>query len=525
MPIHTKNTPCSGEPEDESHNIETIFLSLSKKLGKDTLTYTPTFIISAVSGLLGLMIFTRIFSAEEYGIYMLVIGVTSLSTESLSRWVEQSVLRFFPIYKKGGQIHEFKSAVWKLIITLLLCLLLFFLLLFFVLQGSLGKFNRFYFPAILLMVSNILFLNLISFYQADLEAKKYMKFFSIQAIGKLTVPLFIIFFITHDILGLIWGASITFFILAFLMLKSLEISPIHFKKSFSTPLSLNSVLSKFYHYGFPIMGWFLGVQFLSLPNRYIIGYFRGAEEVGIFVSCFNLVGSGIGLISKPILTASTPLIINAYENNHSNRIKQVITAFSRYFLMMAIPLIGYVLINSREIVSLFLGKTFHKGYSIFPLLLIGFLGLNFANYGHKSLELLKQTKTMFLLIVGSVIISILLCFWLTPLYGFKGAAIATMCGYLCYPLSVFFMSKRYELQWEIPLGSILRFSLATLIMGTVILLLKKLFIGDIGILLYLVLSSVLAAGIYLSILFLFREIKEYEKKILRSFFQKGRRNP
>ena len=162
-----------------------------------------------------------------------------------------------------------------------------------------------------------------------------------------------------------------------------------------------SWFKKFASYGFAMVGWFLSSQVLNLSDRYMIEIFRGSAEVGIYSASYNLVNRSIGLLSGPLLIAAHPLIMNAWESYDKNKIRDIISLFSRYFLLIAIPITVFTIIFSRELVLIFLGNCYHEGYKIIPFVMLGFLVYNFSMYGHKGFEIVKKTGIMLKLLVIS----------------------------------------------------------------------------------------------------------------------------
>lgn len=69
--------------------------SILKETGKDVLRYVPSKVVPAMVNFIGLLVFTHIFSAEDYGNYFIVLATISVMTIIGSNWVTNSVIRFY----------------------------------------------------------------------------------------------------------------------------------------------------------------------------------------------------------------------------------------------------------------------------------------------------------------------------------------------------------------------------------------------------------------------------------------------
>lgn len=96
-----------------------------KKIIKDTRWYAPAKIIPGLFGFLAIIIYTRLLSPEEYGLYILAITTISIVTTICFKWLNKSILRYFEKYKQIGQITEFISAVVDSLMGIIIVVLIF----------------------------------------------------------------------------------------------------------------------------------------------------------------------------------------------------------------------------------------------------------------------------------------------------------------------------------------------------------------------------------------------------------------
>ncbi|HID93930.1 MAG TPA: hypothetical protein EYP60_07525, partial [bacterium (Candidatus Stahlbacteria)] len=84
---------------------------MAEKLSEDIAKYTPSHIIPAIIGILSVPIFTRLFLPGVYGIYILVLTTVSILVTVGTSWIDNAILRFFPIHKERGEVKLFHTNV------------------------------------------------------------------------------------------------------------------------------------------------------------------------------------------------------------------------------------------------------------------------------------------------------------------------------------------------------------------------------------------------------------------------------
>ncbi|UCG53167.1 MAG: polysaccharide biosynthesis C-terminal domain-containing protein, partial [Candidatus Latescibacterota bacterium] len=311
-------------------------------------------------------------------------------------------------------------------------------------------------------------------------------------------------------IALIIGSSLAYLVLLWPMKAELG----RFRGVRKSGISIDfSLLRRFMGYGFPVIGWVLGVKVLDLSDRFIIELFRDSEEVGIYSASYTLVTMGVLFVATPLLSAALPLIVNTWEQGHHEKIQTLVSVFSRYYLLFAVPVVAFTIVFGREIVTVFLGEEFREGYKIIPFIILGSLVWNFSMYGHKGIKLLEKTRVMLFLVTICCAANIVLNLIFVPRYGYQGAAVTTLVSFGLYPVLVYFVTKRY-LPWVIPWRSTFRIVFSVGLASAGWWGLRWALTGRVHVLLLLLIS--LAAGliIYIGMLALTRELRDYEWRLI-----------
>jgi O-antigen/teichoic acid export membrane protein len=488
---------------------EGLLKNLVSKLTTDSLRYLPATVIPAGLSIVSVYIFTRLFDTLDYGRYALVIASTTIATVFLSGWIQQSVLRYLPKFKTGNKLGEFVMELFVILAGVSSVFILLLAVLFRIFEIQLADYRAFFIPAVILIVAESMFLCFGSIYQADLKSKAFARSKIAGAILRLALALAFVLFIQKEIIGLIVGAAAANLIVVAFMMRDLKL----WQKIFSSYKYVNvNLLKTFAQYGLPMVGWILCGQVLEISDRFLIGYFRGSAEVGIYSANYNLVRMGFNLVSGPFLTASYPLIITAWEKGNRDNISSIISEFSRYYLLMLLPVAMVIGIFSREIVAIVLGEQFRSGYTIFPYVLGGMMLWGLGMIGHKGLEILEKTRLMLLLVVAAAGLNVVLNLVLIPRYGYNGAAAATFLSYLVYPLLVYLVSAK-GIAWRLPWRSVGRTAAAALVMAGVMLGLKSILPGNIPPLIGVIIAALIGLLVYIVILLVLKELRPYEKQL------------
>jgi O-antigen/teichoic acid export membrane protein len=245
---------------------------------------------------------------------------------------------------------------------------------------------------------------------------------------------------------------------------------------------------------------------LTFVDRVLIELLAGTAAVGVYSSNYTLVQTGLPLVLSPLIQAAHPAIMSNWSGNNQETMRELITEYSRYFLLLGVGATVFAGIISRPLSVFILGQEFHPGYVIIPIVAAALFLWNFAMLGHKGLELYEWTGTMTAGIAVAVLVNISGNYILIPAYGYVGAAFATLLSSSVYALFAYGTSFR-TVHWRLPKQTILYVALAGTLMagvgGTGYLSEAAPLVGPI-------LSSVIGAIVYLGTLITLGEINHKE---------------
>ncbi len=207
-------------------------------------------------------------------------------------------------------------------------------------------------------------------------------------------------------------------------------------------------LAKFAH-SFLYYGIFLII--LDQADKFIIQYFHGSSEVGIYSACYR-IGMIMNLVISGFRTAWIPFFMNLKEEENNKEIFSKIFSYFSYagmLFFLAIALFGNTIVEFKFGSFSLLDQKYWNGMVILPYILLSyfffgwFTNVNIASY--------FENKIRYLIISSGIgaVFNIVLNFVLIPHYSIIGAAISTMVSYLIMFISLYYFSQKiYYIKYE-----------------------------------------------------------------------------
>ncbi len=391
---------------------------------KDMLKYAPAQIVPGLVGFIAIPILTRLFLPDDYGNYILVIATVNIMVTMVG-WLSTSIIRFYPTYEKEYKLDTFYSTVIKLLFITIGLLSGLYLLLLWALKNQLNsKLLSLLLIGTLLFIAQGTFLVL----QYVLRAKRNINWFTIFAVwnstASLGLGLLLVMLWNRGVEGLFLGSFLAiFFALPFLWHFSLN-AKISTMKSVSKTLA-----SEMAKYGLPLVAGNLAAWILSLSDRYVLKYFLGSAEVGLYSASYGIAARSITLINTLFMLAAGPIIMNIWERDGVKASQDFVAKQARYYLLACVPAVVGLSVLAKPIISLLTPTVYHEGYVIIPFVALGAFFLGLQQCFQAGLLFYKKTRFIMIFTITSGILNLLLNFIFIPKYGYMVAAFSTLLSY------------------------------------------------------------------------------------------------
>lgn len=468
-----------------------------KAVFRDILKYLPSGVVPGIVGFVCIPIFTRLFSPQEYGNYSIAMATVMVMTVILG-WLPMGIVRFYPVYEKKGNLHRFETSIFiSNLISVLVLLVISSVTLLATKDLLSTQVFTLLFVGLGVLAANSQFNIFMGFLRSQRKAGLYSLFISMKSIGGAGIALMLIYVLKKDITYLLWGP----------MLGTCIILPLvwrHALKSISIfRFRIDPVLTKdIAKYSFPLVIGNLAAWVLSLSDRYILRFYRGALEVGIYSASYDIADKSVMLMVSLFTLVVSPLAFRIWEQEGEMESKAFSTSIARYFLMICLPSITGLMVLSKPIVQLFTAEEYHSGFVVMPLVVSGAILFGLQQHFQRGLLFYKKTSLIMYCVIISGSFNLLLNFLLIPGYGYIAAAFTTFLSYSLYFLAIILLSRRFY-TWAFPFITLFRVIGASAIMGTAVYFLYTSLSG--ALLLNLFLAIFVGIMIYFGILFFFRE--------------------
>jgi len=185
--------------------------------------------------------------------------------------------------------------------------------------------------------------------------------------------------------------------------------------SFSWPLALSAfVFILLSHLDIVMIGYFLQPRF--------VGYYRSIQplrEAATFA-----LGS-VAFLYMPIAT-------EYFEQNDITELGRIYTASTKWVMMGTFPVILVLGLFSDDIVRVFLGSSYQPAAPVLSILVFGLFFRAVVGLNGSTVKAIDRTRIELISAVLGLVSNFVLNISLIPRYGIKGAAVATVVGYIVY---------------------------------------------------------------------------------------------
>jgi O-antigen/teichoic acid export membrane protein len=422
---------------------------LTRHTVRDLIRYIPAAVIPFILGFIAVALYTRLLSPSEYGFYTLVFS-TALFIETLAfSWMNQSILRYYERYRQNGAEFFFGTHIFGFLVIAAVTTGVLLIILP-ALAGVLDR--RLYALAFLLPLvvfcqagAKLMFV----FERVRRESVRYSFQLSTHSVVKLLGSLAFICFFGMQAGGILLGIA-----LAGAMIFIFEGARTVREYRLGWRSFDRRIFRKFLRYGFPLLALSLVNLVLTLSDRYLIEYFLGSAQVGIYAAGCRVAETVVSGFVMFLTLASFPALIEAYEQEGRQRARALMRDLLSFYLILLVPAVVGMTVLSDHIIGVFLGQDFRAASGPLPWIAAGKFFLGLGIYYAKSFELREKTSILPLIYLAPAGLNVLMSLWLIPMYGINGAAISTFISCLiCFILMVGAGARliRWAFPWKIGL--------------------------------------------------------------------------
>lgn len=426
------------------------------EFGRHLLRYAPAVVLPAVFSLCFTAVFTRVFAAEQYGSYVVVLSVATATSVIVSSWLQQGITRYLPGITDEREVRTLKGAFAVCSVVIAVGVLALSLAtLPFTITAHGDEWRGLMWPAYCFTLLNALYLPLMSLLQAELRSGRY----SLYAVSSSAIRLVMAFALTYILISkkpgyLVWASVLSVLVLLPSLVSDAQLPS--FGWILKQKKAIGASAKRLVAYGVPMMGWIASSAVLDSSDRYVIQIFRGSSEVGIYAANYATIYGAAVAINAPIMYAAHALLMKANNEGRADVAAIWLEHISEWYLCLGTVLVGITYLLSKDIAGLLLGPTFLEGHIIIPVVLAGLVVWQWSMYAHKPLEFEGRSRLLLSMAVGAAVLNVVLNVMFVPRFGYLAAAYTTLMAYAAYGVFAFLVGRR-TMPWKIPLKRPARF--------------------------------------------------------------------
>ncbi|HLA39729.1 MAG TPA: flippase [Candidatus Glassbacteria bacterium] len=180
----------------------------------------------------------------------------------------------------------------------------------------------------------------------------------------------------------------------------------------------------FLAYSLPLFLAAIVDQVLNSTDAFMTGYFLPSGEVGVYGAAARLA-SFIGLGTELLNPLFLSIVTQAQALGNNQEITRTFNSNNRWFLFISLPVFSLLAVLSGRMMSLVWGPGFAAGGTSLALLAAGRMLFCLATTSTFLLSMYGASRLIFAISLTASLLNVVLNYFLIPLYGIAGAALAT----------------------------------------------------------------------------------------------------
>lgn len=373
-----------------------------------------------------LPLYTSILTAEEYGIYDLILTVSTFALPFITLLMEESMFRFLIDCKEE---EEKKKVISQTTIYIMISSTIFL--------GLAAIINYFItIPYLLISIIYILTCIISGLRNALIRGLGKLKFYTIINFGasviNIILKVILIAVFRFGVYGLIISGILSNIISSLIVFITLKLNKYISIKSYDKEL-----MKKMVSYSIPLVPNSLSWTIVNLSDRLIISGFLGTSANGIYSMSYkfpNLIDTIYGFFYTAWKESSAKAVSDNDKEQFFNKIFTILTN--------AMYTVSVGLIVSMPLVfNVFIKEAYSEAYLYIPILAVATYYNNMSGYFGGIFSAYKDTKIMGTTTIIGALINLIVNVALIKLIGIYAAAISTLISCM-----VIYYYRRYKVK-------------------------------------------------------------------------------
>lgn len=441
---------------------------MHRRVVSDLFSYLPAKVLPAVTPFITVPIFTRQFSPDQYGTYMLAFGLAELLLAATCSGFAAGAIRFYAMYDRAGALSNYFAALLTSIIAAILAASGLAALALALGRSAIAPdLYSLLWIALLTYMVNAWYTGLMHVLRAQERSRWYTAFEIATRYGTVALSLALIFGLKAGVEGLLWGQFLTLLLVAGPLYR-LATRGLDVRMLAPSP----DAVHRMWRYALPLTAGNIAFWSLRLADRYIIQGFKGSYEVGLYSVSYNLSARSIDLVVGLFFLVPGPIVMRLWEEQGRVAAEDALISITRLFFILIVPAVAGLSVTAAPLVRLLADSAYFDGHRAIWLVACTSMVFGLGQLGSFGLLLENKTRLVarnqFLATGLSIALNILT----VPIWGFIGAALSATVSFMLLAGLQSACSARY-LTWRWPVKTLLHVIAASVTMAGVVALFLK----------------------------------------------------
>jgi len=432
-------------------------------LFQHSLIYLLAKIIPAIVAFAALSIYTHYLTPSEYGIYTLIFTGALFLHNVIFNWLPAGTLRFWSnerfdrtSFTSTLAINYFKISTVLLFFTVAVVIFYW------------GETNALWaISAYLLLLALAIYTITQSILSAKIEPVYYAYLTISYALLALSAGT-LFAYLGYGAIGVILGITIGLSTPAIFIYKKIWLP-------FNRKSNDKELLKNLLVYGLPFASAALLEELTKVADRFMLAWLQDKSQAGLYAVGYDLSGNSIMMIMSAINLAAYPVVIKLLDSKGKKVAMEYFYKYTVLLLAVSIPAVMGLNLVGPDLIYLLIDEKYHE--SVLFLLpwitsAVFIMGLQ-AFYFDLAFQLGHRVITIVKISAIVATINLILNYWLIPIMGIQGAAIATLLSFTIGSLLSALLGRTH-FSLPFPLKEFLKIILSTLVMGACLWWLKDL---------------------------------------------------
>jgi O-antigen/teichoic acid export membrane protein len=422
--------------------------------------YLPMNIVQGLVGLFSIVVFTRLLTPADYGVYALSFSAMSLAHTLVFTWMEAAMARFYAPEAEAGRLADHFATLFRCWAAAALVFVL-------AAACALAAWPG-HAPlkiAIGAGLAAILARSLAKLGQerrraaGDVKGAALLDMFTTAAGFGVGVVL---------ILAGLKGAAPVAGLGAAAAIALVFVLPGEFRRAAGGRFEADKARA-YLSYGLPVALSLILSLALATMDRFLLALYLDDTAVGVYHAGYSLANRTLDVMFIWLGAAGGPALVVALERGGAAGLARAAREQAGFMVALAFPAALGLALVAKPLAEVMVGPALRVGAAqVTPWIALSALCMGLTNgYTHQAFTLGRRTGLLLAAMVVPAIANLALCLWLIPRFGLAGAVWATATSYAT-GLAASVVLGRRALRLPFPFAEIARVALATAGMGLVV---------------------------------------------------------